>query len=71
MPEEEIWFRVVAIDEQDGVTVREHSVLAADRDQAEKMYLHGDFNFGPQVGEEESPFHDSSRVEYIKCIEPF
>lgn len=67
---EEFWWRLVAIDEEDGITVRDHCVKAATAESAREKYLRGEFAPGPQVGEQSEPFFDGDRAEFIKCLEP-
>jgi hypothetical protein len=64
-------FRVVALDTEDGLSVREYRVDAKDRDDADHLYVLGKAicvnTLDPREGE---PFFDVNPVEYILCTEP-
>jgi uncharacterized protein (UPF0248 family) len=65
------FFRVVAIEQNDGMTVWECGVPADDADDAEERYLRGEWRTRRPLEPEAEPFSDCSPAEYIKSIEPW
>lgn len=63
-------FLIVAISEEDHITIHQYTGMATDRDDAERKYLEGNFDNGGEVGEMEHPYYDVSRGEYILSTEP-